>query len=108
VVSAGASVDNIDGYLGSLRLRYFGPRPLYDDNSVRSDSSTLVNARVGYKFSNNWRIFLDVFNLFNAKVSDIDYFYVSRLQGEPPAGVADIHTHPEDPREYRLTLSASF
>ena len=108
VVSAGASVDNIDGYLGSLRLRYFGPRPLYDDNSVRSDSSTLVNARVGYKFSNNWRIFLDVFNLFNAKVSDIDYFYVSRLPGEPPAGVADIHTHPEDPREYRLTLSASF
>jgi len=108
VASAGASIDSIDGFLGSLRLRYFGPRPLYDDNSVRSDSSTLVNARVGYKFSNNWRLFLDVLNLFDAKVSDIDYFYVSRLPGEPPAGVADIHTHPEDPREYRLTLSASF
>jgi len=108
VASAGASVDSIAGYLGSLRLRYFGPRPLYDDNSVRSNSSTLVNARVGYKFSNNWRLFLDVFNLFNAKVSDIDYFYVSRLPGEPPAGVADISTHPADPREFRLTLSANF
>jgi len=108
VASIGASIDSIEGFLGSLRLRYFGPRPLYDDNSVRSDSSTLVNARVGYKFNNNWRIYLDIFNLFDAKVSDIDYFYVSRLQGEPPAGVADIHTHPEDPREARLTLSMTF
>ena len=62
----------------------------------------------GYKFNNNCRIFLDVFNLFNAKVSDIDYFYVSRLPGEPPAGVADISTHPAIPLESRLTLSMSF
>jgi outer membrane receptor protein involved in Fe transport len=108
VASAGASVDSIDGYLGSLKVRYFGPRPLYDDNSVRSDSSTIVDARVGYKFINNWRLFLDVFNLFNAKVSDIDYFYVSRLPGEPPAGVADVSTHPADPFEARLTLSMIF
>ena len=108
VASAGASVDSIDGYLGSLKVRYFGPRPLYDDNSVRSDSSTIVDARVGYKFINNWRLFLDVFNLFNVKVSDIDYFYVSRLPGEPPAGVADVSTHPADPFEARLTLSMIF
>ncbi len=108
IFSAGASVDNINGYLGSLKVRYFGPRPLYDDNSVRSEASTIVDGRVGYKFSNNWRLFLDVFNLFNAKVSDIDYFYVSRLPGEPPAGVADISTHPADPLEARLTLSMSF
>jgi outer membrane receptor protein involved in Fe transport len=108
VASAGASVDSIDGYLGSLKVRYFGPRPLYDDNSVRSNASTIVDARIGYKFSNNWRLFLDVFNLFNAKVSDIDYFYVSRLPGEPPAGVADVSTHPADPFEARLTLAMNF
>jgi outer membrane receptor protein involved in Fe transport len=108
VATAGASVDSIDGYLGSLKVRYFGPRPLYDDNSVRSDASTIVDARVGYKFGNNWRLFLDIFNLFNAKVSDIDYYYVSRLPGEPPAGVADISTHPADPFEARLTLSMIF
>jgi outer membrane receptor protein involved in Fe transport len=108
VASAGASIDSIDGYLASVRLRYFGSRPLYDDNSVRSDPSTLVNARIGYKFRNDWRILLDVFNVFNAHVSDIDYYYVSRLPGEPPAGVADIHTHPEDSREARITLSMTF
>lgn len=73
-------------------------------SSVRSQPSTLVHARVGYEFDKNWRVLLDVFNVFNKQVSDIDYYYVSRLQGEPAAGVADIHTHPEDPREARLTL----
>jgi outer membrane receptor protein involved in Fe transport len=108
IISAGASIDNLYGFLGSLRLRYFGPRPLIEDNSVRSESSTLVDSRVGYEFYKNWRLLLDVFNIFNAKASDIDYYYTSRLQGEPSAGVNDIHTHPVDPREARLTLSATF
>ena len=37
---------------------------------------------------------LEAFNLFDANVSDIDYFYASRLPGEPADGVEDIHTHP--------------
>jgi hypothetical protein len=49
-----------------------------------------------------------VFNLFNAKVSDIDYYYTSRLQGESLAGVNDIHTHPAEPLEVRVTVAASF
>ena len=112
VISAGATIDNINGFLGSLRVRYFGPRPLIDDDSVRSDSSTIVNARVGYKFQakpfENWRLLLDVFNIFDAKVSNIDYYYTSRLPGEPPAGVNDIHTHPQEPAEARLTLEMKF
>jgi outer membrane receptor protein involved in Fe transport len=98
--------------LGSVRVQYFGPRPLVDDNSVRSNSSTIVNARVGYKFQSkpfeNWRLLVDVFNIFNAKVSDIDYFYTSRLPGEPPGGVNDIHTHPAEPLEARVTLKMTF
>lgn len=108
VISAGASVDKLAGFLGSLRLRYFGPRPLIEDNSVRSKSSTLADARVGYEFLKSWRVMVDVFNLFNAKVSDIDYFYTSRLPEEPAAGVDDIHTHPADPREVRVTVAAAF
>ncbi len=108
VFSMGASVDNLSGFMAGVRVRYFGPRPLIEDNSVRSSSSSLVNARLGYEFYKNWRVILDVFNVLNAKVSDIDYYYVSRLPGEPASGVADIHTHPEDPREARLTISASF
>ena len=36
VISAGMSVQNQDGVFASLRLRYFGPRPLIEDNSIRS------------------------------------------------------------------------
>ncbi len=51
---------------------------------------------------------LEVFNLFDAEVSDIDYFYASRLPGEPADGVEDIHTHPSLPRSARVALQLSF
>jgi len=112
VISAGLSIDDLAGFLGSLRVQCFGPRPLIDDNSVRSQPSTIVNARLGYKFREkpleNWRLYLDVFNVFNARVSDIDYYYTSRVPGEPPAGVNDIHMHPQEPTEARLTLEMKF
>jgi outer membrane receptor protein involved in Fe transport len=105
--SLGVSVDGLAHWSGSLRLRHCGPRPLTEDNAVRSPSSTLVNLRLGYRFDRNLRLTLDVLNLFDRKVSDIDYFYESRLPGEA-APVADLHTHPAEPRSVRLALRASF
>lgn len=91
-----------------LHVRYFGPRPLIEDNSVRSKPSTLVTLTLGYKISNHWNAFLDVFNLLDAKSSDIDYFYKSRLPGEISAGLDDVHTHPVEPLSIRLTITRSF
>ena len=54
------------------------------------------------------RLTLDVFNLFDRKASDIDYFYASRLRGEPAAGANDVHSHPVEPRTLRATLSLAF
>jgi hypothetical protein len=51
---------------------------------------------------------LDIFNLFDADDSDIDYFYESRLPGEPPGGVTDIHLHPTLPRTARVGLRVAF
>ena len=51
---------------------------------------------------------LDIFNLLNARVSDIDYFYTSRLRGEPAAGIDDVHTHPAEPRAFRVSVSTHF
>ena len=84
VVSAGVTVDEVRGVFGSARLRYFGPRPLIEDNSVRSAATALVNLGSGYKLSLKLRVVLDVFNLFNAENSDIDYLYSSRLSGSRP------------------------
>lgn len=106
VVAAGISVHDLDGFLASLRVRYFGPRPLLEDNSVRSGSATLVNARVGYEYKKA-TIALEVFNLFNAKADDISYFYQSRTT---PAGAAtdDVHFHPAEPRTFRMSLTLRF
>lgn len=108
VISAGVELGEDLGWFGGLRLRYFGPRPLIEDNSVRSRSTTLVSGRIGYAFDNGVRIQLDAFNLLNKKASQIDYFYASRLQGEAPEGVDDRHFHPAEPRAFRLTLAKVF
>ena len=108
VISGGVTVDGVRGVFGSARLRYFGPRSLVEDDSVRSEATTLVNLGVGYRFSPRTRLVLDVFNLLDAEASDIDYYYQSRLPGEPGEGVADFHFHPTLPRTARLSLQVAF
>lgn len=108
VASGGVTFGRDSGWFGSLRARYFGPRPLIEDDSVRSLSSFIVNARAGYKFDNGMRLQLDVLNLFNAQTNQIEYYYLSRLPGEPIDGVADRHVHPAEPLAVRLTLAAAF
>jgi hypothetical protein len=88
---------------GALRLRYFGPRPLIEDNSVRSHASTTLNGRIGYRIARDLRLELEGFNLANKRVSSIDYYYASRLAGEAEAH-EDIHFHPLESRSFRLTL----
>jgi hypothetical protein len=108
VASAGVTFDRLGNFFGALRLRYFGPRPLIEDNGARSHSSGLLNARLGYHLASGLDLSLDVFNLLDRKVSDVDYLYASRLPGEPAAGVDDIHFHPAEPRSARFTAAWRF
>ena len=107
VMAAGVTVDQGHGWFGTARLRYFGARPLVEDDSVRSSATALVNARIGYRFANGLQAWLDIFNLFDTKASQIDYFYTSRLPGEPADGIADRHFHPAEPFALRFTVAAS-
>jgi hypothetical protein len=108
VIEAGAEIDNLGKWFGGVRLRYFGPRPLIEDDSVRSKATTLVAARIGYKLGDGIRLRLEGFNLLNAKASQIDYYYASRLPGEAAQGVNDVHFHPAEPASFRLTISTVF
>jgi outer membrane receptor protein involved in Fe transport len=105
VVSAGIDYQQPSGEFAALRLRYFGPRPLIEDNSVRSHASTILNTQLGYRVRSRWTVELQVFNLLDRAVSDVDYYYTSRLPGEPTEGIADVHTHPQAPRSFRLVLA---
>jgi outer membrane receptor protein involved in Fe transport len=102
VVSAGGTIEDVHHGFGSLRWRYFGPRVLVADGSVQSTS--LVEFEAGYKFRKNVRLALDIFNLFNVTADDVDYYYVSRLPGEPAVGVADLMLHPVLPRTARINV----
>ncbi len=108
VGSLGVTVSDLGPWSGHFQLRYMGPRALTEDNSQRSDATTLAYARLGYKLGRDSSLTLDVFNLFNRRASDIDYFYASRLKGEPAEGVEDRHFHPVEPRSLRLTWSSGF
>ena len=108
VISAGVSVEPKQPIFGSLRVRHFGPRPLVEDDSVKSKSTMLWNGEAGYRITSRARVVLELFNIFNAEVSDIDYFYTSRLQDEPLEGIDDIHTHPALPRSARVELQLAF
>lgn len=106
-VNTGITVGEAQGFFGSLRSRYFSPRPLVEDGSVESRQSWQVNARIGYR-KDSWEIALDCLNVLGRDDNDIEYFYASRLPGEPLGGVEDIHLHPAEPRTVRLSLTRRF
>jgi hypothetical protein len=107
-LSAGVAFEDLRHWSGALRVRHFGPRSLIEDDSQRSPSSTLVNARVGYRFAGaGLGIFVEAFNLLDEEADDITYFYESRLPGEIDP-VADQHFHPAEPRSLRVGIEWRF
>ena len=117
--SAGISYTPDQPWSLGLRMRYFGPRPLIEDNSVKSSSSTLVNLQTAYKFNSHLQAQVDVLNLFNRKVNDIEYLYESCLRTEQSTpecnalassreGFVDKHVHPAEDRAYRFSLKYHF
>ena len=131
VVAAGATLQDYKRFSASLRLRYFGPRPLTSDALYTSPSTALVNLGASYKINKNWSLWGEVLNLLNRRDHDIDYAYVSQttppaglgLPGTPPttlAGQAQVASvvnansaftrvmHPVEPVQARFTLRYSF
>jgi outer membrane receptor protein involved in Fe transport len=99
------------GFYGGPRLRYFGPRALIEDNSIRSKETVMLSTMVGYEFNKHWKLQAEVFNLLGRKDSGIDYYYGSCLKTDtscPDGGNQDIHFHPVEPLSFRMTLSTSF
>ncbi|HOZ27029.1 MAG TPA: TonB-dependent receptor [Hyphomonadaceae bacterium] len=106
VAAAGVTWLPGDGWEGSLRVRYLGPGPLIEDNSIRAPSTTLVNAGIS-KDLGNFKIGLDILNLLESDGYDMVYFYESQLASEA-SPVEDIHFHPTHPRTFVLNLKAKY
>jgi hypothetical protein len=105
VVAAGATWSTpAEGVFGAVRMRHFGSYPLLEDDSVRATATTLFNADFGYLLQSGIRLQLSMLNLFDSKASDIQYYYTSRLPGEPADGLDDVHFHPVEPCQVRVSL----
>jgi hypothetical protein len=123
VVALGATVDE-PRYAASLRMRYFGPRTLDTQGDAKSPPSTIWSTQLTWKIQRNERLTLDLFNIFNADVPDVTYYYNSWLPYDAKnpanannpainpalganidgsAGVPDYHFHPAEKRAARLT-----
>lgn len=107
VISADIVAKSDRGWLASARLRHFGRYPLIEDNSVRAQGSTLLNLRAGREWG-RYGVYLDVLNALNSGDHDIDYYFASRLPGEPVKGVNDIHYHIFEPRSLRVSVRYAF
>ena len=131
VVAAGATMQDYKGLSASVRLRYFGPRPLTSDAIYTSPSTALVNLGATYKFNNSWSLTGEVLNVSNRRDHDVDYAYVSQitpaaglgLPAAPPTTLAGQEqvarvvnanaaftrvTHPVEPIQARFALRYTF
>ena len=120
VLTLGATAEKSTVF-GSIRMRYFGPRPLLEDGSTYSHPTTTVNLQAGIKPTKSARLSFDLFNVLNAKASDIDYYYNSSIPSDPAytkpgytgvcpiaqcaAGVADVHFHPIERPLFRINFT---
>jgi hypothetical protein len=107
-VAAGVTVDDLGRWFGALRLRYFSGGPLIEDGSVTWGPTVLLSGRLGVELTSRLKLMVDGFNLLGREDDDIAYFYASRLPGEPPGGVEDVHFHPVIKPSVRATLVWSF
>jgi len=111
VFSLGASVDLDNGVFAGVRMRYFGPRNLSETGEVKSKSTEIVNANVGYRLQNGWSIGLEIINLFDSKDDDITYLFESRTLAEREKNIdpiEDFHSHPMEPRTVRASIAYEF
>jgi outer membrane receptor protein involved in Fe transport len=106
-LSGGVTVNAKSGWEASLRLRYFGPRPLTSTGSVRSDSTLIVNLGTAHRINRTWKVTADVLNALDRRDHDIDYYYQSRNSPAPGAPAPDeIHFHAVEPIELRIGVEA--
>ena len=92
---------------GSLQLRHFSDVPLTEDGSEIWDGATTVDGLLSLPLpfaKRSLTMAVEVFNLLDSQESDVQYFYASRLPGEPAAGIEDVHLKPLRPRSARITL----
>jgi outer membrane receptor protein involved in Fe transport len=95
------------GLSSSLEMRYLGNRPADPDRAQTARGYTLFSWTTRYRHK-NLEAFLSIENLTNTQWRESQFFFTSRLGGEPAGGVPDIHFTPGTPRSFLGGLALRF
>jgi outer membrane receptor protein involved in Fe transport len=93
----------------SVRVRYLGPYPLIEDNSLRASSETVINLRGAWKFP-HLTVYAELLNVLNDDGKDIVYYYPTHVEGLDPAGeeIDGRVSRAEEPRTVRAGIKYQF
>ena len=101
-----------DKWSSSINYKYFGSRPLTEDDSIQSSRATIVNGMVSTVLYNNWVLRAEIFNLLNSRIDRIQYYYPTRLRNEPvgpeEGGYNDRIVSPFPGRNFRISVTYNF
>ena len=85
------------GLSSSLSMRYLGDRYADEDRHQTARGYLLFDWTARYRYK--WlEAFVSIENIANTEWREAQFFFTSRLAGEPAGGVPDIHYTPGNPR----------
>lgn len=106
VISTGVTVVAPNGLFGTLRFRHFGRVPLDEAGEYWAGDTNVVNLGAGFK-QKQYKLEIDIFNLFGSTQNDIAYAYdYAYPNGSNTA--TGILKHPVEPRMVRGTITVNF
>ncbi len=95
-----------EGWEGSLRYRYLGPRAAVETNAVITRGYTVVDANLFYK-KNHYKIGVTMENLFNVNWNEAQFDTTSQLRGEA-VPVEELNFTPGTPFAIKLIVGYKF
>jgi len=122
IYSAGVLIHNLGRWSGAVQWRRLGTHALVDGGLLtsgqaypwqsgviaRDNGYSEWNVDAGYELGRGIHIQVSVYNLFDSRDNAADYYYRSRLPGEPAHGYSDFQEHPLEPRSARFTIAKTF
>lgn len=95
------------GLSTSFEMRHVGDRVADDFGHHTARGYTLFNTTTRYRYR-NFEAFFTIENLTNTDWREAQFFFTSRLRGEPAAGVDDVHFTPGTPRSFFGGIAVHF
>jgi outer membrane receptor protein involved in Fe transport len=95
------------GLSASLQMRVLGDRYLTEDREQIAPGYTVFDFTARYRYR-ALEAFVSLENLLNTDFREAQFYFASRLRGEPAEGVADTHFTPGSPRAVLGGLAVRF